>query len=298
MTIRQDAKPSCPICEHQDSWLIPFLAPDTGVLERRSTGYHWRLCKACANAYPLPPPNLSELQALWNRNRIESEGNEITEDVWRLRLEYSRVWAQRSYDCVSPYAHGDKCRFLDVACGLGATVALFQEKGWFAEGVDADPNTQAFHARLNIRSTIGQIENVDISARFDLISIAHAIYFITEPRKFVRKVRSMLEEDGQFLVVLSDLLSVFSSGSPQYAHTWYPTSYSLAYLLQQEGFEVIATKRMRGSIMMLARRCEFVKHLHKGQFYRAFWAHLIHDGLNRLLGRPILKCATIIKKLI
>lgn len=287
--------PACPLCDSCRSWTIPFFDHESNAVVRRGAGYHWRLCKVCGNGFPSTEPTLAELQIYWNRNRIDGVEAPLADEVWRYRLAVSRIWAQRSYDFVMPFVHSDSRRFLDVACGLGETVALFQEQGWQAEGVDADPNVKVFHERRGIRTTIGQMESVDSSSRFDLISIAHAIYFITEPRLFVRRVGDMLDERGLFLVLLSDLLSSMNSGSPGYVHTWYPTSYSLAYLLEREGFEVLSCRRAKGSTMVVARKGNSV--CSKVHPYRTYWAHLSQGLRYRLAGKPLLAAVALLKLL-
>lgn len=285
----------CPLCDSCRSWTIPFFDHESNAVVRRGLGYHWRLCQVCGNGFPSKEPTLAELQIYWNQNRIDGGTASVTDDVWRHRVAMSRAWAQRSYDFVAPLVHSESRRLLDVACGLGETVALFQEHGWQAEGVDADPNVKVFHERRGIRTTIGQMENVDRSSRFDLISIAHAIYFITEPRQFVRRVRDMLDERGLFLVVVSNLLSSMNSGSPGYIHTWYPTAQSLAYLLEREGFEVLRSCRAKGSTMVVARKgSSACSRVHPQQTY---WAHLSHELRYRLAGKPLLTAVALLKRL-
>ncbi|MDZ4855253.1 MAG: methyltransferase domain-containing protein [Nitrospirota bacterium] len=295
LSISHACEPVCPICGSKMSWPIPFFDHEADAVVRRENGYHWRLCRVCANGFPSTEPTLGELQIYWNQNRIDNVEAPVTDEVWRYRLAASRVWAQRSYDFVVPFVHSDSRRFLDVACGLGETVALFQEHGWQAEGVDADPNAKVFHECLGIRTIIGQMESVGTSSRFDLVSIAHAIYFITEPRLFVQRVRDMLDDGGLFLVVLSDLLSSMNANFPGYVHTWYPTSYSLAYLLEREGFEILGCRRFKGSMMVLARRgTSACPRVHP---YRTYLAHLSHGWRYCLIGKPLLASASLLKRM-
>lgn len=289
---------TCPICGGHASWPIPFVDEKSGETLKRTSGYRWCLCRQCGTAYPFPAPSLPELQAYWDRNRIEGDAAPVTEDVWRGRLQASKVWAQRTYDFVLPHVRSNTRRFLDVACGLGATVALFGEKGWEAEGVDADPNAQEFHQRLGIRATIGQIENVDTANRYDLVGIAHAIYFITDPRGFVCRVRDMLAQDGLFVVVLSDLLSTLCAGSPQYAHTWYPTTDSLTYLLEREGFKVVASETTHGSILVLARKLSGAHARPQGHPRRTYLSFLSHGWRYRLIGLPTIWLGRRVKRLL
>jgi len=287
---------ACPVCSHSASFTIPFVDNNTNEVVCRSHGYHWRLCRTCGSGYPSISPTLAEMQSYWNKNRADTPNSTVADEVWHRRLAASAVWAQRTYDFVLPHIQSEKRRFLDVACGLGDTVALFQETGWHAEGVDADPNSKVFHEKLGIYTTIGQIENVNTSSRFDFVSIAHAIYFISEPRSFVKRVRAMLDDDGLFLVVLSDFMSTLSKERPGYVHTWYPTSNALRYLLEKEGFTIVKYIRSNGSIMVLARCCEQVSHCY-ARPYRDYMAHMTHNFRYLLVGKPLLKANTILKRL-
>lgn len=295
-SVSSESAATCPVCDDHACWPISFVDEKSGETLKRSSGYRWCLCRKCGSGYPFPAPSLPELQAYWDRNRIDGDAAPVTEDVWQGRLQASRIWAERTYDFVLPHVRSNTRRFMDVACGLGATVALFSERGWEAEGVDADPNARAFHERLGISTTIGQIENVDTAKRYDLIGIAHAIYFITDPRGFVCRVRDMLDQDGLFVIVLSDLLSTLSAGSPQYAHTWYPTAYSMTYLLEQEGFEVVAKKTNSGSILILARKLSGVCASPQGFPVLAYLMFFSHKWRNHLFGRPIIWLARLLKR--
>lgn len=290
---------TCPICGDPASWSIPFFDEESGETIKRSSGYHWRLCRQCGTAYPFPAPSLPELQAYWNRNRVEGDTAPVTEAVWQWRLQASRVWAQRTYDFVLPHVRSKTRRFLDIACGLGATVALFGEKGWKAEGVDADPNVWQFHERLGIKTTIGQIECLNSFGEYNLIAISHAIYFIGDPKGFVQRVKSLLSNDGLFLVTLSDLMSVFCDGKPQYVHTWYPTQESLSYLLEQEGFKILGTHAISGSIMVLAKLQTLQdRQTPKSHPYWVYARFLSHSLRYKLVGLPLIKTARIIKKIL
>ncbi len=288
-------EPVCPVCSSKLAWTISFFDHRTSTVVRRGSGYHWRLCQVCGNGFPSVAPTLTELQQYWNANRIDEAEAPVTPEVWSRRVAASQLWAQLSYDFVMPFVGSDSRKFLDVACGLGETVSLFQKRGWQAEGVDADPGTKVFHDRLGIQSTIGQVENVGTSTRYDLISIAHAIYFITEPRLFVQRVRGILNDGGLFMVVFSQLLSSLTPSRPAYVHTWYPTAYSLTYLLEQEGFEILNCRHVKGSIIVVARKS--VSREPQTQAYRAYWAHLSHGWRYRLIGKPLLAVASLRKRL-
>jgi SAM-dependent methyltransferase len=249
---------SCPICGATDFWGIPFNRDAQIESWRMQLGdnaaYDWRLCRRCGNAYPSRQPDLRVLERVWAANRgDEGLPPDERERVWVHRRTISRAGAARSLRLFAPFAGGRPGRFLDIACGLGETVRLFAEHGWDAQGIDADPSTEPSHRQLGIRARIGQFEHLDIGEGFNLIHIAHAIYFITDPMSFIRTMRARLAPQGLFCVVLADFMANADAGLPSYAHTFCPTASSMRYALALAGFEVVLSKSRASSIFMAAR---------------------------------------------
>jgi len=289
----------CPICKSSRSWVIRFNKSGINLLEDKFKNYSWRLCKKCGNAYPAPAPEINDLQKYWIQNRIETSGGLITEEVWNKRQSQDLMWAERTFKFVKPFVTNKNKEYLDIACGLGANVKFFSDNGWIAEGIDADPNTKKFHDILGINSTIGQIEQIETKKLYDLISISHAIYFITEPGRFIQEVKNMLAMQGLFLVVLSDFFSNLSDGQPGFAHTWYPTPFSMEYALEQEGFLIISRKKIRGSVLILARKDNGKEVSTKRiNTLLCYFLHLTQSIRYKLIGRPILWTVRHIKYIV
>jgi SAM-dependent methyltransferase len=287
---------NCPLCGEQNYWLIPFNHGGAAKADAFAKEYHWRLCKLCGNAYPSHPPELKQLQVFWDANRIEINSDANAEAIWRSRLLKEAVWAQRAYEFISSFLANPTGRFLDVACGLGATVEYFQSKGWIAEGVDADPSTAQHHSKLAIKTTIGQIENIETETGFDLISISHAIYFISEPLDFLGRVKTLLNKEGFLLIILSDFLSNLSDGQPGFAHTWYPSPSAMIYILCQNGFEFVSQKKIRGSILILVRVSDVCVTARPNNVPFLIYAqHITQRFRYNTIGRPVLLMAQVIR---
>ena len=249
---------NCPICGYQNFWKIPaardLQAEQLLSANSDNRNYEWRLCRQCGNAYPLHPPELPILENLWALNRADTESSESERAAkWAYRRAIAKAGAERSYRLFSPLASKRAARFLDIACGLGETVRAFAVHSWDAEGIDADPRTEPFHRELGIRSRIGQLEQIEIDNNYDVIHIAHAIYFITDPMNFLRRVRERLASGGLFCVVLADFMANVDPALPSYTHTFFPTASSMRYALALAGFETILCRRLSGSIFIGAR---------------------------------------------
>ena len=293
---------TCPICGQLKFWTIS-AAHDPQAEQLLSAcaddlAYEWRLCQQCGNAYPSYPPQLQILEKLWALNRTDAGSQEGEKaEKWNYRHAIAKIGAERSYRLFSPLADVRTGRFLDIACGLGETVRIFADNGWDAEGVDADPSTQPSHRELGIRSRIGQLEQIEIGRRYDVIHIAHAIYFITDPMNFLRMVRQRVAPRGLFCVVLADFMANTDPALPSYVHTFFPTASSMRYALALAGFETVLCRQLSGSVFMAARPTDdvvmpFVWPPGIQLLYRT-------KGLRyALLGRPYRLLARIIKSLI
>ena len=249
---------SCAICNNPSFWRIPF-AHDPDVARWRAEAgdeadYDWRLCRRCGNAYPSQQPDLAVLQRVWAEKRgDECLSPDAKDAIWSYRRAISRAGAARSFRLFAPRCANRTGRFLDVACGLGETVRIFADNGWDAEGIDADPSTARFHRDAGIRVRIGQFEQIETASGYDLIHIAHAIYFITDPMDFIRVVRARLAPGGLFCIVLADFMASADPSLPSYTHTFFPTGASMRYALALAGFEVVLSRTMSGSIYIAAR---------------------------------------------
>jgi SAM-dependent methyltransferase len=291
---------ACPICQYDQYW--PVAPAHDAQADAVHAGHgdtappDWRLCKRCGNAYPSHPPNRRALQDLWARNRTDEH---IADAAARERLRAYRrsiavIGAERSFRLFTPYASRAPGSILDIGCGLGETVRLFASRGWDAEGVDADPSTASVHREVGIKVKIGQFEDITFDRHYDIIQIAHAIYFITNPMQFLRKVRKRLAPGGLFCVVLADFLAASDPGRPSYAHTFYPTGRSMEYALLLAGFETIMTKKLSGSIYIAARRAIVARPPHVWpriilQLYRT------KELRYALIGRPYLALRRTVK---
>jgi SAM-dependent methyltransferase len=279
---------TCPICQTNESWSIGgTLEPEIAAwrAEAGLTGaYSWQLCKTCGNGYPSEPPLPAVLDRFWQYNR-RVEGLGLSEKaVWQRRLAMSRMGAERSYKIFAPLYKKPPGQFLDVACGLGETVRKFRDAGWQAKGIDRDASTKPFHEKHQLRTKIGRFEDEPVADRYQMIHIAHAIYFISEPMAFLRRVRAELANDGLFGVVISDFLAAHAEGQPGYAHTFYPCAESMRYALALAGWEPFFSRRIGGDIYIAARPIQTnLPTINTQKIYRRYRTK---DLRFALLGRP------------
>ena len=293
---------NCPICGENWAWPLAHRHDAKAEALRRQVGdaedYSWRLCRRCANAYPSRPPRSDVLDGIWRSSRnIEKFGVAVDAGaVWAERVRASRLWASRSYSMLAPSRVGSPGRFLDIACGLGDTVKLFQDHGWKAFGIDVDASTKSFHERLGIETSIGRIEDIGMDGKFDIIHIAHAIYFVSDVMSFLRNIRAHLAPGGIFAVWISDFLAATDPAYPSYVHTFYPTKSSMRYALALADFIPSPPRSRSGSILITARPGRtLLPRVQPGLIRTAYQSKPLRY---RLFGRPYLFMRQIAKQVV
>lgn len=250
----------CPFCGASPKWNLRF-APDIAVVAVRDDMsckevHSWHLCHVCGNGFPSRPIDLRLSAKVWSKARSD-KGDDPAEDerLRRYRMRVGRIGAKRAFANFAPLHHGKRPgRFLDVACGHGDTAKIFLDHGWQVLGIDADPSTKKHHELLGIETQIGQIETLDISGPFDIVHIAHAIYFVQSPRDFLDRVRGLLADDGLFCVTIADFMSSNDSSLPGQLHSFFPTGASMRNALAQSGLPPIWWRRQKGSIHIACRK--------------------------------------------
>jgi len=197
----------------------------------------------------------------------------------------------------APLHRGAPGRFLDIACGLGETVRKFRNSGWQAEGVDLDASTKRFHDKHGLQTRIGRFEDETVAGRYQMIHIAHAIYFITKPMAFLHRVRAQLADDGLFGVVISDFLAAHAQSERGYALTFYPCSESMRYALALAGLNPVLTRTIGGSIYIAARPGE-VTTMPRLNAKRIHWRYRTKALRFAILGRPYLAVRGLAKRVL
>lgn len=117
-----------------------------------------------------------------------------------------------------PPAPRDGGRLLDVGCGNGGFLALAQQAGWHATGVDFDAGAvQACRDRgLDVRQ--GGIEVMaGQNTRFDVITLCHVIEHVHDPVDTLRQLHALLKPGGWLWL---DTPNIASLGAGRFGASW------------------------------------------------------------------------------
>jgi len=213
----------------------------------------WRSCVpgrvkcACGMVFrPAAECRVSESQ-FWDT------GDYAADPAWMERVYGGRrEKANRELvETVNRLVHGG--RWLDVGCGPGYLIKEAQKAGWQASGIDLSRRAVALAQNAGLDAVCGDFPSQAPEGSYDVISLIHALEYISHPKPIVRECRNRLRRGG-LLVVQSKNFSFWShaerffrSGSgiwcPQDIRSYSPTT--MTRLLRISGFETITIRPAR-----------------------------------------------------
>lgn len=188
---------------------------------------------------PLPPA--VETESHYEAEYWESRETQRSTARTRLlaqRAETIIAWASAEL--------GPRPRVLEVGCGPGDLVALFEERtAWQVDGVEPSPRA-AGEADARIRGKVQaspwELASID-QERYDLLVMAHVLEHIHDVSGALAKARTTLRPGGRLYIEVPNMLRPSPRKrlarwlAPE--HLWYFTPNRLTDVTEREGFETL-----------------------------------------------------------
>ncbi len=144
---------------------------------------------------------------------------------------------------------GDGRRLLDVGCHIGVFVEIAARHGWDAWGVEPSHWAAAYARKAGLKVVEGTLDTAGFDpASFDVVTMWDVIEHVERPSAEVRQAFRLLKPGGLLVIHTMDLDSLFARLMGKRwpwlmeMHIYYFTRRTLARLVEQAGFEVIAIK--------------------------------------------------------
>jgi len=143
---------------------------------------------------------------------------------------------------------------LDVGCGRGDLIQLFQERGWKAVGTQVSRTAAEAARRLRgVDVIIGELPGFSLAPEsFDVVTFLHVLEHLDRPGDYLFAARALLRPGGLLVIEVPNCAATgfrwleqrsFTFDHPN--HLVFFTPESLRGLLERAGFEVIAMSHFR-----------------------------------------------------
>jgi 2-polyprenyl-3-methyl-5-hydroxy-6-metoxy-1,4-benzoquinol methylase len=224
----------CPYCGSRERTLAFSDVQDWSFYCAPGKWSYWD-CVGCQSLYLDPRPTSSTISAAYAKYYTHGDSGPVSfVQAMKARLR-NECLSQKLNASLEPRLHlpkllasvvaligkrvsvpfgwaslngGKKGRFLDVGCGAGLTVALAQDWGWDAMGLEIDPVAVREARRSGLNIVEGTFEQLtQYEQQFDCIMCSHVLEHVHEPRDLLIKLKAALRPGGELLLTLPNALS-------------------------------------------------------------------------------------------
>ena len=200
-------------------------------------------CPSCGLMYLADIPSGGGREALYQEDYYREETGARFLGIFEILVGFFRRLRMRSVLRREP----GPSSLLDIGCGRGILIELFQKRGWRVLGTQLS-RTAAESARRQrgVEVAVGDLPDLGLEDKsFRVVTLYHVLEHVPRPDEYLREVRRLLEEGGLLVIEVPNhgglgfrLLRTrhFCFDYPN--HLVFFTPSSLAGLLGSEGFEV------------------------------------------------------------
>ncbi len=258
------SQPRCPLCGGATSELLTLTSDFHQGRKRRYAVWFCQVCELGVTATALWQDDV--LQSVYGDEYQPHQAVSRPATGWRKRLTATalagfgypqpdslplpafiqRLFARiRGWTWMPPPPPPG--RLLDVGCGSGAYAVSVQRLGWQVEGVEPDARATMLARQEGVTVYQSRIEDVDLSDKmYDVITLWHTLEHIPLPVPVLRKLRSLLKNDGLLIV---ETPNIFGWGAKLMGEFWFHwdlprhqlhfSPKSLQHALELGGFRLI-----------------------------------------------------------
>lgn len=238
----------CPLCVGNETEIIFKKS-----LKFLNISFENKLCLTCGFFFRFPILTTNELISLYkDKNAMLSSTSYVNQDNKDSRDNQIR---RETIDFLNKNVPLDKRDVLDIGCNDGFFLSGLDSRYWNLFGIDCGANSENIENK-NITLFNIPIENFNTSKKFYLITLLNTLEHISNPCLVIKKIYSILDDDGYLLIDVPNSLkpAVKISEFYSFEHVSNFTEATLRFLLISEGFEIIATELKNSSIKVICRK--------------------------------------------
>ena len=146
-------------------------------------------CRGCGLVYRNPQERPEALAEIYEED--PGVGNDVLRTLFDNQRRSYLAQARRLTRIANAPGTG-----LEVGSYVGAFLDAARDRGWRFEGVDINERASGFARMQGLAVTIGTIDDVPATRRFDAVAIWNCLDQLPDPRHVIRRARSLLSPGG------------------------------------------------------------------------------------------------------
>jgi|GEM_PF-1034013 len=187
-------------CGNQDDYLI-------AEYDRYGILINSVLCSNCGTVRINPYLNQDSAGHFYTNIYQGLYGRSIDKEAYFFRQQ---KYGYKYYSIASKYL-SDKDWVLEIGCGAGGALSVFQDKGFRVVGVDYDQALLDYGKDKGVSNlyygSLNELkENLTFKAK--LIYLNHVFEHLVEPSRMLEDCKDLLDEDGIIIMAMPDLLGI------------------------------------------------------------------------------------------
>jgi SAM-dependent methyltransferase len=157
-------------------------------------------CKRCGLIYLNPRPREEGLSEFYNDFFSTDE-----ESVSQWSRLMKRVYEETKKNIEREYSSG---KLLDMGCGLGLFLKLWDPKKWEIFGIDISREAVEYAKSKELDVKGGSLEKTNFSDHyFDVITMFYVLEHLPYPLKVLKEARRILKKDGLLIIRVPQSIS-------------------------------------------------------------------------------------------
>jgi len=106
---------------------------------------------------------------------------------------------------------------LDVGCGAGQALDIYQSAGWETHGIEIDADAAARARSRGHKVAVGEVAGTSLpQGRYDVVRATHVVEHTAEPLRTVRQLVSSVAPGGTLFIEIPNLRSVMGWAAGDY----------------------------------------------------------------------------------
>ena len=209
------------------------------AIKSSETGATFNLvkCSQCGLVYLNPQPSNEELNKYYREDKYYSYTEVFREDQGQLNLiervkkmfrkQIFLTYGSNNHDIFQelkkfiffPFKRRfggipmfiNKGKLLDVGCGDGLFINELKSLGWFVYGLEIDQGAVKRAQSSGLDVYCGRFEDFDFNShKYDVVRLWHVLEHFKNPNFNLRKILSILKPDGQIILGIPNVNSLYS----------------------------------------------------------------------------------------